>query len=247
MGRIKLRKKYIFRKKLSKGEKIIIVIFLLFLAISLSFHYISESVTPVLMNYAEVEATKFINSIVNKSVSESKIEDMDNLFIVSKTGDEINTIDFNVNVVNEMLTNISTKVQENIKKMDNGELVDLPGYDNEKLSKGIIYEIPSGLIFKNNILSNIGPKIPVKISMRGSIISNIDSSVTNYGINNAMVKVTVNLTLNEQVLLPFTLKKIEVNTSIPVAMKLIEGSVPQYYAGGVNESSPILSIPLEEN
>src|SRR5574344_1834313 len=119
--------------------------------------------------------------------------------------------------------------------------------DDEKLKKGIIYEVPSGLIFKNDLLSNIGPKIPVKISMRGSILSNIDTSITNYGINNALVKVNVNLTLNEQVLLPFTLKTIEVDTSIPVVIKMVEGTVPKYYSGSLSNTSPQLSIPLEEN
>lgn len=247
MQRFHLRKKHVFKRKLKPAEKIVIVITAIILALIISFRYASSRITPVLMNYAEVEARKFINAIINKAVSETKIEDINDLFIISKTEDEINTIDFNVNIVNNMLTSISTKIQESIRLMDSGQLSDIPGYDNEKLKKGIIYELPSGLVFSNNLLSNIGPKIPVKISMRGSIISNVDTSLSNYGINNALVKVSINLKLDEQVLLPFTLKKIQIETNIPVIIKLIEGSVPKYYAGGINQSSPILSIPLEES
>lgn len=247
MGRIRLKKKYIFHPHFKISEKIILVIILLIISLFIAFNYISTRVTPVLMNYAEIEARKFINAIINKAVSESKIDNQDQLFNLNKTDNEISTIDFNVNIVNELLTNISTKVNNNIKLMESGELTNISGYDDEKLKKGIIYEVPSGLIFKNDLLSNIGPKIPVKISMRGSILSNIDTSITNYGINNALVKVNVNLTLNEQVLLPFTLKTIEVDTSIPVVIKMVEGTVPKYYSGSLSNTSPQLSIPLEEN
>lgn len=247
MRRIKLRKKYIFRHKFSIGEKILIILTFLALFIFISFRYINSSVTPVLMNYAQIEAHKFINVIVNKAISESKIDTKEDFVILSKTNDEINMIDFNMEKVNEYLTTISSNIEESIRLMENGQLTNVPGYDNDKLKKGVIYEIPSGMIFKNDLLSNLGPKIPVKISMRGSILSNIDTNITNYGINNALVKISINLTLDEQVLLPFTLKQLKVETSIPIIVKLIEGNVPLYYAGGLNQSSPILSLPLEEN
>lgn len=247
MNRIRLKKKYIFRHKFSIIEKIIIIVILLLISLFFSFKYISNSITPTLMNYAEVEARKFINIIINKAVSESKIESINSLVSIDKTDGVINTVDFNVGEVNTMLTNISENVEENIKLLEDGNLTGIPGYNDEDLKRGIIYQIPSGLIFKDNLLSNIGPRIPVKIYMRGSILSNIDTNLTNYGINNALVKISIKLSLEEQVLLPFTLKTIEVETSIPVIVKMIEGTVPKYYGGGINQSSPIVSLPLDEN
>lgn len=247
MNRIRLRKKYIFRHKFSAIEKIIIILIILITSLFFSFKYISNTITPTLMNYAEVEARKFINIIINKAVSESKIADVNSLVSIDKSNGEINTVDFNVSEVNNVLTTISENIEENIKNLEDGNLTGIPGYEDSDLKKGIIYKIPSGLIFKDNLLSNIGPRIPVKIYMRGSILSNIDTNLTNYGINNALVKISIKLTLEEQVLLPFTLKTIEVETSIPVIVKMIEGTVPKYYGGSINESSPIVSLPLEEN
>ena len=246
MRRVRLRRKFIFKYRLKKSDKLILIILLLFISIILSLKYISKNITPVFLNYAEIEARKFIGAVINKAIMETKINDND-LFNISISNDEINMIDFNMNNVNEILTNVNYKIQSSMLAMDKGEYLDIPGYDSEKLKRGVIYELPTGLVFENNLLSNIGPKIPIKLSMRGSILSNIDTSITNYGINNALLKVYINLNINQQIVLPFTLKKIEVDTSVPVVIKLIKGSVPKYYSGGISESSPIVSIPLEEN
>lgn len=246
MSKVKLRKKYTF-KRLKLSDKIVIVIILLMLGIIISFRYISNTVTPVLLNYAEVEAKKFINVIINKSIAESNIDDLDNLIIVKETDGVINTVDFNVNIVNNMLAKVGDKIDENMKLFEDGKLTNIPGYDDEDLKKGIIYRLPSGLFLRDNVISNIGPKVPVKIDMRGSITTNIDTKLTNYGINNALVEISINISLEEQILLPFTVKTITANNSIPVVLKIIEGSVPKYYSNGINESSPIVSIPLEEN
>ena len=246
MAKIKLKKKYTL-KRMKFGDKVVIMLLLLFVAIVLTFKYISTSVTPTLMNYAEVEARKFINIVINKSINESDIENIDSLVVINENNGVINTVDFNVNVVNNMLAVIGDKVEKNLKLLEAGELTGIPGYDDEDLKKGIIYQLPSGLFLRDNIISNIGPKIPVKIDMRGSITSNVDTKLTNYGINNALVEISINIVLEEQILLPFTVKTITVENSIPVVLKIIEGVVPKYYSNGINESSPIVSIPLEEN
>ena len=44
------------------------------------------------------------------------------------------------------------------------------------------------------------------------------------------------------VLLPLTSKKIKVESSIPVAIKLIEGMVPNYYFNGIESTYPNISL-----
>ena len=243
---IKLKRKFI-RRKLKLGEKFILLIIFIISGLLISFRYISKTVTPVLLNYAEVEAKKFINIIVNKSIIESNIDDIDNLVIINEKNGVINSFDFNVNIVNSMLAKVGDRIDANMKLFEDGLLKDIQGYNNDDLKKGIIYRIPSGLFLKDNIISNIGPKIPVKIDMKGSITTNIDTKLTNYGINNALIEIFINITLEEQILLPFTVKSITVENNIPIVLKMIEGSVPKYYSNGINQTSPIVSIPLEEN
>lgn len=256
MQRARCRRKILIMKKSKKGKainKIIFFVILLVFFLFLTFKFINTKVTPILLPYAESAVKKLTNLVINKAISKQVAEDLniDDLFIITKDGtDQIKTIDFNPIIVNKTLTLITNNIQLNLKYLEQGniDLLELPDnididYDEEKISKGIIYEIPSGIIFHNALLSNIGPKIPVKLSLVGDIVSTVNTKVTNYGINNAMIEVSIIVEVEEMVILPLTTKKIKVETSIPVAIKLIQGTVPNYYFNGIDKNSP--SIALE--
>ena len=256
--KVHLRKKYLIRFhkiEMKKSSVLIFLLILIMLTLMSVFNFINNKVTPVLMDYAELELKKFSTIIINKAISKQISDDMniEELFLVTKdsTG-EIKTIDFNPLIVNKLLTLITNTVQLNLRYIEQGnlELVDIPNsvlidYNAEDLKKGVIFEIPSGIVFNNAILSNLGPKIPVRINLVGDIISNIGTKVTNYGINNAMIEVSINMEITEQVILPFSSKKITVVNNIPVAIKLIQGTVPNYYLSGIDKLSPNLTIPVE--
>jgi len=193
--------------------------------------------------------------IINKAISEVINDDLkvDELLIIEKDNkNEIQTIDFNPIYVNTILTKITNRVQFNLKSVINGRIdkidiinEDLGEYNLDKLSHGIIFEIPSGIIFNNTLLANLGPRIPVRFDLIGEVISNIGTKITNYGINNAMMEISVNIELNEQVILPFISKKITYVVNAPVAIKLIQGVVPNYYFNGLAKDSANVFIPIE--
>lgn len=251
--RIKSYKK--IKIDLKRPKKIILTLILLIISLILVFKIINNKVTPLLINYAEIESREFASIIINKSIKETINNnfEIDELFIITKsdTG-EIKTIDFNPLVVNKILTGITEKIQTNLKYIEKGklELLDLSNdlfldYDMDKLKQGIIFEIPSGVISNNSLLSNLGPKIPVRLNLVGNIVSNIKTNITNYGINNALIEISVNLELKEQIILPFTSKIIVIETNVPIALKLTQGTVPDYYLNGINDNSPLLSVPIE--
>lgn len=253
--RARCKRKFLIIKKAKNGKvinKIVLLIICLVVSIFLVFKFINKKVTPILLPYAESAVKKLTNLVINKAISKQVAEDLniDDLFIITKDGnDQIKTIDFNPILVNKTLTLITNNIQLNLKYLEQGniDLLELPDnididYDEEKISKGIIYEIPSGIIFKNALLSNIGPKIPVKLSIIGDIVSTVNTKVTNYGINNAMIEVNIIVEVEEMVILPLTTKKIKVETSIPVAIKLIQGTVPNYYFNGIDKNSPSIAL-----
>lgn len=216
---------------------------------------LNNKLTPTLINYAEVEMKRFSGLIINKAISNYALnnDNIDDLFIITKDNDGvIKTIDFNPIMVNKLLAKITEDIQINLKNIINGNvdsLTDttnlLSSYDESKLKKGIIFEIPSGIVFKNALLSNLGPRIPVRLNLIGDVVSNINTKITNYGINNAMMEVNVNIELNEQVILPFVTKQITHTTQVPISIKLIQGIVPNYYFNGIDKNSPNLAIPME--
>ena len=251
MQRFRKKRKILFKMK--KRNFIILIIIGIILGIISVFHYINKKVTPLFLDLAESETEKLATLIINDAVGKQVSEGLktDTLFDINKDASgSITSIDFNSATVNKLLTTITTSVELNLKYLEEGrvDLLNLPdsilvSYDEKDLKKGIIYKIPSGSIFNNTILSNIGPKIPVKLHLVGSITSNINTKTTNYGINNALIEVYVDLNVTLEVILPYTKRKTSVETSIPVALKMIQGSVPNFYSG--NSSSPSISIPIE--
>lgn len=244
MKRIRLKRKF-------KIKNSILIILLLIISLFISLKFINLKVNPILLDYANMEARKLSSIIINDAVSKNfKSINVDDLFIITKDNEEIKSIDFNPIIVNQALTSTTTLIQTNLKYLEQGkiELLNLNtdaliDYNTDKLRQGIIYEIPSGVIFGNSFLANIGPKIPVRFSIVGDIVSYVNTNVTDYGINNALIEVNVVLDLSIQVILPFVTDKIDIETSIPVALKLIQGGVPNYYLNGL-QNSPSISLPI---
>lgn len=252
MKRIKLRKK----RKFDKLSLLIFVIILVLLSICFTLGFINKRVSPSLLNFAEVETKKLANLIINKAITKQVSDgmDIDKLFsTVQDSAGEIQTIDFNPLIVNKILSNTTSAVQASLKAVEQGniDLVDFPGNSSfasnkDKLKKGIIYEIPIGAITKNAFISNLGPRIPVKLNLIGEVVSNINTKINQYGINNAMIEVLVHVEVTEQVNLPLMSRQVSVKIDIPVALKIIQGKIPQYYfSSGIEKSSPILTLPVE--
>lgn len=240
-------------KRMKLRNRIVLGLLIVTLFVIVGFKSLNKKVTPILMNYAKQETYKIATLIINDAISKKVVNELtlDNLFLITKDDNgEIVSIDFNSIIVNKVLTTTTKAVEQNLKYIEQGKIAELDLSNsiiveyNERLArKGIFYEIPLGVIFNNSLLSNLGPKIPVKMNLVGSIISGVETKVTNYGINNALIEVYIHLQLSIQVILPFMSERIMVETDIPVAIKLIRGNIPEYYANG-NLSSPLLSIPV---
>lgn len=238
--KVHLRKKrIIFNKR--KSNILIFSLLSLFISVILVLQFISSRITPGLMEYAEIQAKKFVTLLINSAVTESIGEDLDadSLFLITKDSNgEIRSIDLDPVKVNRLLSNTTNSVQVNLQHIERGEidkltLMDdtLRDYDPNDLKKGVIGNIPTGVIFKNALLSNLGPKFPIRLKIMGDIITNIKTKVTNYGINNAVIEVSIQVDVTTQAILPFSSKVIKVSSDIPLTIKLMQGDVPSYYFG----------------
>ena len=241
------------KHKLKFSNIIVIITILVSISIIICFKIFNNRIKPVFLKIANSESKKIATLIINDAVGKQLASNLtvDNLFNITKDNNgNITSIDFNSITINKVLTTTTSSTILNLKYIEEGkiELLELPdsvivSYDKDDLKKGIIYKIPTGVIFGNTMLSNIGPKIPVKFSLIGSVTSNINTKITNYGINNALIEVYVDLTVELEVILPLITDNIEVTSSIPVAIKLVQGNIPEYFAS--NLSNPTLSVPIE--
>lgn len=242
---LKTSSKHFFNKK-----DIYVITFILVLCFTFFlFHLLGKYISPILLDYAEMETTKLSTLIINKAVENQisnnfKPDDM--IKTVTNKNGEIVSVDFDTNVVNQSLVSINNTISVNLKYLEEGklDLLDIADVNNVytyKSDNNIIYQIPLGVITDMPIIADIGPKIPVKTNTIGSVISNVRTDLTPYGINNALVKIYIEVTVTEQVILPFVSKKINISLEVPVLVKIINGSIPNVYGGGYSVSSPLNS------
>lgn len=253
MKKAKLKKK--IKIKLNKFQTIIITLLIVALSVVLMIKHLSNQIGPIVFSYSKSEAKKISNIIINEAVKENisnKITEKELFKVTNDSNGEIKSIDYNSNIINKLLTQTTTDIQQEIKNIQSGNIDNLKykkyifnDYNKNDLEKGIIYRFSMGAAFNNNVLSSVGPKIPIKIILIGNVSSNIKTNIKNYGINNAVIQVYVEIKVNEKMILPFLSEDIKISTEIPVGIKIVTGTVPNYYVNGKSEVTPNIAVPSE--
>ncbi len=237
----KMRLKRNLLIKLTKKDTILIVAFLVLLIVSLIFKYINTKIVPPLEVYAENEVKKISSLIISdavESISFSEEETMSFFNTLTNKSDEVISVDFNTAKINKSLVKLNKAVYKDLKSFENGRY---KLEDTEIETEDLIYKIPLGYITGNYTLSNIGPKVPLKAKVIGGVVSNIKTEVSSYGINNSLLKVYIDVTVNMRFMLPLISKDVLVNNSIPLVVKIIQGKIPNVYGGSYAVTSPITS------
>ena len=216
---MKLRKykKKKFSSYISFGIMIII------LSLILSFiiiNYFSIRCNDILLPIAESKTRKVVTMIINSACDEKMI--LDNLYEINKNNDdEIEMITYNSFEVTKLTNIITQNIQNKFDMLENKNTLNSEDF--------IIEEIPFGVVFKNSFLRNIGPRIKLRIDRVGDVLTELQTEVKPYGINNALVEVRVLVDANVRVVLPFVSKEIRITNVIPISINIVNGSIPEAY------------------
>jgi len=232
-------------KKNIKLNIFIVIIIICFIASLFILNIFSKRVLPIFMDFvvSEIKArtVSLINDVVNEEIS--NISNLDELiFITKNNSDDIQMIDFNSSYVNKILNSTTTRLLNKLKENNNNFCFN-ENCKKVKYSKGIIYEVPLGFISNNIFLNNLGPKIPLKLNIIGDVFASVDTKVKEYGINNALLEININVSVNEKVIIPFISENINSSLSVPISLKLIQGNIPIYYGNSLERKSNIISTP----
>ena len=236
MKKIKLKKK----RKVRNFITLIIILIIIFTYFIITIS--SEKIIPILMKNAEYESKKAGVEIIGNSVSKEVATKLKNEDIYSVTKDNsgnISSIDFNPIVVNNILEDVSSIVSKNFKNFESGKINSNNYFSNNKYNKklknGVVCLIPMGVVTNNIFLENLGPKIPVKLNLVGSVVSSIKTNIKEYGINSALIEVYIHIEANVLVIIPFKSKEISLNNDVPLSIKIVEGTVPSYLNALTNQ------------
>ena len=225
------------KKSIYKNLKnLCLIVFIAYISSLVLVQKLGNSLNKTISNYATVEAERFGTYMIN--------------YTKTSNSGEIQIVDFKSKKANELLENITMRIQKNLVKLENGNIKDFDlattfnGVRYRKIKSGVVCEIPEGIIFSNVLLSNTGPVIPVKFSFVGQVTSNIKTKVSSYGINSVYIEIYAHVEVKEKITMPVGSKDITVKNDIPIAMKIIQGSIPNYYQNPIISDSSQFSLPI---
>ncbi len=246
--------KHIFKSKNKYHKKILskitfftiilIILFTLFLLINFN-----QNLNKTAIDISNKELNNLLYSIVTERINNHVLneETLKDILIINKNkDDEILYVDFNLDNAYKVLDKISNVLTSSLKETKNGNIA--IGYYNKELShttNSLILNIPIGSLLKSLYFYNLGPKIPIKINFIGSLLTNLETKITNYGLNNALVEVYVYTTINCEILSPFNKNNVSLKYDSVIASLMVEGKVPNFYDGSIEKNSAIYSKSYE--
>lgn len=214
---------------------------------------VGRKLNPILSRYVNIEANRFANNVVNSTVNEIIVQNYDDdLFEMKQNSKgEIEMLDYNTKKVNKLLLEITNKIQRKLTDLEEGKIAELEISNNFKLKNftkikdGVLCEVPIGVLNGNTLFANFGPNIPIKMSFIGQVQSNLETKINSYGINNIVIETNVVVEVEEQITMPTTSEKSLLKIKAPLTIKIVKGTVPDYYASNFERSSNAISLPLE--
>ena len=201
-------------------------------------YYFNKVLGPGLVECAENEMERLTLLVMNNSFEKYLREnEINNLLEISRNSkNEVELIRYNTKVMNEIMGDIVSILERDLFYMTKGDfdkldfqLRDITDQYYEMMNEGILFTVSVGSATGNRLLANIGPKIPLNLSLVGDVMAEIDTEITEYGLNNAMIEVFIQIEVNTVIHMPFMSKKIKVENKIPLTMEMIQGNVPGYY------------------
>lgn len=219
-----------FKTKYNKGNNYYLIIVVIIILVALIINFYNKKLSNKLLDIAETKIEEITNIYVKKDIVPKNV-DLNKLIIVEKnSNEEIITVDIDHNYANEIMMNVITKIQNNIFEFN---------FDDSLLKEndGSIYiETPLFLAYDGVLLSNLGPKIPIKLTFYEHAFGNIKVELIDYGINNALIKIFLEVYLEQKIYMPYK----EVNKTkkfdLIIGSKIITGKVPSIYGGMFQKS-----------
>ena len=187
-------------------------------------NYFSSQIKTILLPIAEARVNKYVNNMINNATGDI-LFDKELLKINKNSNDEVEMVTYNTYEVTKLIDKITMNIQDEFNGLEYGKVND----------EFVLQKIPFGVIFGNVFLRNFGPKINIRFDMIGNVLTNIETEVKPYGINNAYVETRVFIEANARIIIPFVTKNVKITNVIPISINIYQGKVPNGYITSFNK------------
>ena len=212
-------------KKRRKVVEIIVVLIIAFSVVKL----VLDAVLPIFNTLCENRAKSIATIISNEQATIVMTEhSYDELFTIEKDNNgNVVMIKANVVPVNEIISDVANKIQEQIDQRGREDV-----------------EIALGSFTGFKLLAGRGPGIKIRISSIGNVETDLRSEFTSQGINQTLHRVYLQVKCRVSILTPFNDIEQEITNQVLLAENVIVGNLPSTYYNleGLNGKSDALEV-----
>ena len=206
----------------------IIIIFISVIIMYFLIKNISNTFYGIIENKSQNIAINISNDVTSSEMENVSYTDLVNVER-DDTG-KVKLVQVNTILMNNILDEISNSLQEKMNGMQ----------------EQYIY-LPLGSIFGNDIISNIGPKIKIKILPVADFSVNFKSEFVENGINQTIHRIYIIIDCDITIITPINHVTSKANNSILIGEVVIVGDVPQTYYNmeGIESIKPLDTLRFE--
>ena len=170
------------------------------------------SIVQVTQSYAKNEVSQIIDSEVQKVMLEEFFS-YDKIVIISRDDKgNVTSVSTNGTLINKFTNDLGIAI----------------GDELDKISMVKKY-VPLSNMLGLNILSGLGPKIPVRFYPLSVTNADISHTFENAGINQTLHTVNLTVSVEMEVLIPMAHSSLRIESGMPISQTLIVGVVPNAY------------------
>lgn len=191
----------------------------------------------LLDSYIDSEVNRVTSVVIHNAIQRVNQDRVD-YFTIQKDTNNVSRIRYNTGEINRFNDLLVQEIQREYRMMESGTFNSYHYAMQEKLRKkysylknGYLCEISVNSLRGSTLFGNVGPVIPIKLSFMGSVTSDIEIEVEEYGVNNAIVKVYSVVHVSNLITMPISSKTNQTTIRNVLSFEIIPGEVPQYYSG----------------
>lgn len=185
-----------------------------------------NAIDPIIKRQCSTQAKSIATLICNeqatKVMENYKYEDL--AVVIKDDNGKIQMIKLNIIPVNEIISDVAIKIQEELNSVENAN-----------------FGIRLGSFTGIKLLSGVGPYVKVRMSTIGTVETELKSQFKSAGINQTVHQIYLDINCNVSILTPFNSTTEEIKNQILIAEAVIVGEIPSSYYNfnGVDEKDAL--------
>lgn len=159
---------------------------------------------------AKVIVTQVSNEETEKIMQNYTYKDL--VHIEEDSEGNVTFLESNVVLINQIKANIVANIQKRFEE-----------------SKDTSIEIRAGALTGSRLISNLGPKIKIKVVPSGTITSTLETEFYSVGVNQSLHRIFLDINCTASILSPFETVSQTIESKILLSESVIVGNTPENY------------------